>query len=103
MQTKPQAFSQHSSDTWRRLERVLGSPSPAACPLSVSALGVQVRSSQVTHRQTVLWSEVIEVRGALLPVAEDRSWGQGSRVHRGAEQGEQVTFSFSLTPQGALE
>ena len=102
MQTKPQAFSQHSSDTWRRLERVLGSPSPAACPLSVSALGVQVRSSQVTHRQTVLWSEVIEVRGALLPVAEDRSWGQGSRVHRGAEQGEQVTFSFSLTAQWAL-
>lgn len=33
---------------------------------------------ELTHRQTVVWSEVIEVRAALFPAAEDRSRGKAA-------------------------
>ena len=76
MQGKPQAFSQRNSEAWRSLERVLGGPGPAACPLSMTALGSACE--ELTYRQTVLWSEVIEVRAALLPAVEDRNRGKAA-------------------------
>lgn len=77
-------------------------PRPHCLPAECEFPGSASEEQSGDTPQTVLWSEVIEVRGAPLPAAEDRSWGQGSGVRRGAEQGTQVTFSFSLTPQGAL-
>ena len=77
VQRKPQAFSQRNSEAWRSLERAsrgAQGPRTAACPLSMTALGSACE--ELTHRQTVLWSEVIEVRAALFPAAEDRSRGK---------------------------